>query len=95
MFVLCFIFSELGNGWTITTLRSEVQKEFVKVAMAYAVGRNWTYFIGGNNDNSTLAITNINEGRSPQIQTLSPTQKELMGVLCEMGKMMKTIFNVY
>ena len=47
--------------------------------MAYAVGRNWAYFVGDSNDTSALAITNMNEGRSPQIQTLSPTKNELMG----------------
>ena len=26
--------------------------EFLKVAMAYVVQRNWTYYIGGSNDNS-------------------------------------------
>ena len=41
-----------------------------------------------------MTITNVNEGRSPQIQALSPTQNELMGVLCERGKMITTIFNV-
>ena len=41
-----------------------------------------------------VAITNINEGRSPQIQALSSTQNELMGVLCERGKIMKIIFYV-
>ena len=80
---------------SITTLRSREQIEFLKVAMAYAVGRNSAYFVGDSNDTSALAITNMNEGRNPQIQTLSPTKNELMGALCEMGKMMKTSFNVY
>ena len=39
-----------------------------------------------------VAITNVNEGRSPQIQ--ASTQNELMGVLCERGKIMKIIFYV-
>ena len=28
--------------------------EFLKAAMTYIVGRNWTYFIGGSNDNSAF-----------------------------------------
>ena len=28
--------------------------EFLKAAMTYIVGRNWTYFIGGSTDNSAL-----------------------------------------
>ena len=30
--------------------------EFLKAAMPYIVGRNWTYFIGGSNDNSAVFI---------------------------------------
>ena len=43
-----------GNGWLPTTLRNEVQMDFLKAAMAYNVQRNWTYFIGGSNDNSAF-----------------------------------------
>ena len=41
-----------------------------------------------------VVITNVNEGRSPQIEALSPTENELMGVLCDKGKIIKAIFHV-
>ena len=47
-------FLEIGNGWSTAILRSEAQVEFLKAAMAYVVQRNWTYFIGGSNDNSAF-----------------------------------------
>ena len=43
---------ELENGWSIATLRTELQMEFLKAAMKYVEG-NWTYYIGGSNYQST------------------------------------------
>ena len=44
--------TEIGNEWSTTALRNEVQKEFLKAAMAIVVERNWTYYIGGSNYHS-------------------------------------------
>ena len=37
----------------MTTLRSEVQMEFLKAAMAYVSERSWTYYIRGSNYHCT------------------------------------------
>ena len=43
-----------------------------------------------------MVITNVNEDGSPQFQALSPPQDHtLMGVLCEIGKLMKTLLQIY
>ena len=46
-------FSEFGNGWSPTILKSENQINFLKVAMKSVVHRDWTYYIGGSGDPST------------------------------------------
>ena len=50
---VCFLL-EIENGWSIVILRSEQQKEFITSAMTYVPQENWTYYIGGSNDNSAF-----------------------------------------
>ena len=46
-------FSEFGNGWSPTILKSENQINYLKVAMKYVVQTDWTYYIGGSGNPST------------------------------------------
>ena len=52
-------FPELGTGWSVATLKREVQfEEFLNAAMKYVVNREWTYFIGGStNDHINAQVT--------------------------------------
>ena len=52
-------FPGFENGWSITTLRSEAQKEFLKAAMAYVAQRSWTYFIDGNYSSAFHGNVNV------------------------------------